>query len=215
MRINEISNLIDNANVCVDVGSDHAYLSIELIKNQKTKVVYNLEKNLGPFNNSVKNTKDYPDKIFNILSDGFKFFNENIEIDYCIISGMGGNTITSILNGIKNKINALVLCPNNNSYLIRKWAKQNKWKIYLEKTIIDNGIYYEIICLSKNKGIKIFLKNQLFFGSRKLKKNDCLYIDKLKNELEKSNYLILKQKNKSKYRMYKKIKKYINKYDNC
>ncbi|MDE5545821.1 MAG: class I SAM-dependent methyltransferase, partial [Malacoplasma sp.] len=86
-RIREIANLINNAKIVVDVGSDHAQLSIFLISENRSDVVYNLEKNEKPFLNSVNNTKKYVNKIFNINSDGFEKFDKSLEIDYCTISG--------------------------------------------------------------------------------------------------------------------------------
>ena len=88
MRINEIANLINDANICVDVGSDHANLSIILATEEKAKIIYNLEKNDGPLLNSINNTKQYSN-IKNVKSDGFKNFDSSLLIDYCTISGMG------------------------------------------------------------------------------------------------------------------------------
>ncbi|MDE6894036.1 MAG: class I SAM-dependent methyltransferase, partial [Malacoplasma sp.] len=97
MRIREIANLINNTKIVVDVGSDHAQLSIFLISENRANLVYNIEKNDKPFLNSVNNTKKYKDKIINLKSDGFEKFDKSIEIDYCTISGMGSKTMIEIL----------------------------------------------------------------------------------------------------------------------
>lgn len=212
MRINEIANLINDANVCVDVGSDHANLSIILATEKKAKIIYNLEKNDAPLLNSINNTKQYTN-IKNIKSDGFKNFDSSLLIDYCTISGMGANTIVEILNGCKNKINNIIICPNNNYHLIREWAKINKWKIKFEKTILTKKIYYEIIWLTKTEGKKVLTHNQCLFGIRKIKKNDTLYLQKLKQEFKSENLDFFKEKNPKKYKYLKKVKRYLNKYD--
>lgn len=212
MRINEIANLINDANICVDVGSDHANLSVILAKEKKAKIIYNLEKNDLPLQNSITNTKAYSN-INNIKSDGFKNFDSSLLIDYCTISGMGANTIVEILNGCKNNINNIILCPNNNYYVVRKWAKDNKWKIKLEKTIFSNKIYYEIIWLTKKEGKRIFSYNQCLFGIRKIKKFDLLFLDKLKYELEVEDIDFFKNKNPNRYKYLMKVKRYLNKYD--
>lgn len=213
MRIKTIASLINKANVCVDIGSDHAHLSLLLIKENRSQIVYNVEKNDAPLLNSINNTKGYQDKIFNIKSDGFKNFDSSIKIDYCTISGMGTNTIIDILDNCKNNVDNFVICSNNNYNVLRNWIKKNKFKIYNELTVCENNIYYEIICFSKNKGYKLFTKKQVKFGIRKIKKNDLLYLDKLKDELNKSNYLFFKDKNKDKYNKYIEMEKYIKKYD--
>lgn len=212
MRINEIANLIKDANICVDVGSDHANLSIILAKENKAKIIYNIEKNSAPLQNSINNTKSYSN-IKNVKSDGFKSFDSSLLIDYCTISGMGANTIVEILDGCKNKINNIIVCPNNNYQLIREWAKNNKWKIKYEKTIIANKIYYEIIWLTKTQGKKVLFKNQCLFGIRSIKKNDSLFIEKLKNEYESEDINFFKNKNDKKYKYLKKAKRYLEKYE--
>ncbi|MEF9985043.1 MAG: tRNA (adenine(22)-N(1))-methyltransferase TrmK [Malacoplasma sp.] len=218
MRINEIVKFINNCNVIVDVGSDHALFSKLIIDNKLANVVYNIEKNLGPFNNSKLNTSEpkYKDKIINILSDGFSNFDTTLKIDYCVISGIGGSLIVDIISKCQNQIDYFLLCPNNNESTIREWAKLNKYKIVEDNTIFDNGIYYEILLLSKIKGKRILFKNQLFFGIRSIKKYDILFIDKLKFDYKRliKNFDMIEKFNKSKLREINKIKRYIFKYEN-
>ncbi|MDE5553289.1 MAG: class I SAM-dependent methyltransferase, partial [Malacoplasma sp.] len=182
MRIRSIANRINNAQVTVDIGSDHALLSIFLINEKRSAIVYNIEKNEGPFNNSVKNTTKIKN-IINLMGDGLKNFDSSIHINYCVIAGMGAKTITQIIHESNNKVDYFITCSNNNYELIRKFAKENKFKIVFEETIKENGIYYEIICISKIAGKKIIFKNQIIFGVHSLKKNDLLYIEKLKSLL--------------------------------
>ncbi|MDE7075374.1 MAG: class I SAM-dependent methyltransferase, partial [Malacoplasma sp.] len=176
MRIREIANLINNTKIVVDVGSDHAQLSIFLISENRANLVYNIEKNDKPFLNSVNNTKKYKDKIINLKSDGFEKFDKSIEIDYCTISGMGSKTMIEILCKCINKIKNIIVCPNNNEYLIRKFAYDNFYKIKKDFFIRENEIFYPIIWLSKSEGIKQknFKKN-LLCGEKKVKKDDLLY----------------------------------------
>lgn len=212
MRIKTIASFIDKANVCVDVGSDHAHLSLLLIEQNKSKFVYNIEKNKYPLLNSINNTKKYNKNIFNVLSDGFKQFNSSIKIDYCVIAGMGINTIIDILSSCKNPIENYIICSNNGYDKLRQWIKDNKFRIYAEKTVLENEIYYEIICFSKTKGYKLNFRKTVQFGHRIIKKWDTLYIDKLKNDINKKDYSSLKTKNKSLYKKYKNIERYIKKY---
>lgn len=218
MRINEIVEFVNKCNIVVDIGSDHALFSKLVIDNDLAKKVYNIEKNLGPLSNSIKNTSEekYRKKIINILSDGFTNFDSNIEIDYCVISGIGANLIVDIISHCSNKIVYFLFCPNNNCWKIREWAQINKYKIVKEKTIIDNGIYYEIILLSKNMGKRIISNYQIYFGIGKIKKYDNLYISKLKYDYQKlvKNFENIEKFNKKKYKEIYRMKRYILKYEN-
>ncbi|MDE7222003.1 MAG: class I SAM-dependent methyltransferase, partial [Ureaplasma sp.] len=53
-RLNKICQLINNANYVVDIGSDHAFLSIALIEQSRAKFVTNIEINKSPLNNGYK-----------------------------------------------------------------------------------------------------------------------------------------------------------------
>ncbi|MDE6645821.1 MAG: class I SAM-dependent methyltransferase [Malacoplasma sp.] len=214
MRIREIANLINNTKIVVDVGSDHAQLSIFLISENRANLVYNIEKNDKPFLNSVNNTKKYKDKIINLKSDGFEKFDKSIEIDYCTISGMGSKTMIEILCKCINKIKNIIVCPNNNEYLIRKFAYDNFYKIKKDFFIRENEIFYPIIWLSKSEGIKQknFKKN-LLCGEKKVKKNDLLYPLYLENKISSLEKIEnLKKNNKEKYIELKIYKKELKKW---
>lgn len=213
MRIRNIVDKINNAKVTVDIGSDHALLSTFLISEKRSQIVYNIEKNEGPYNNSVKNTQNYKN-IVNLLGDGLKDFDKSIHIDYCVIAGMGAKTIIEIIKDCKNEVDYFITCSNNNYDLIRKFAKENKFKIVYDETVKENDIYYEIICLSKKEGKKIIFNKQIMFGIYSMKKNDSLYLEKLKNILvNEKDIEFYKNKNNLKYQELNKIKRYIQKYD--
>ncbi len=56
-KISFIASLINDENIVVDIGSDHAKLSQILVKENKAKKVINIEKNDGPLLNSINSTK--------------------------------------------------------------------------------------------------------------------------------------------------------------
>lgn len=214
MRIEAIANLINNANIVVDVGSDHAKLSTILVSNNKANTVYNIEKNEKPYLNSVNNTKKFKN-IINIKSDGFKEFDKSINIDYCTISGMGALTMIDILCKTPNKISNIILCPNNNEHLIRLFAHNNFYKIKKDFIISDNHILYSIIWLSKDEGIKASKKSKnLYCGNFKFKKEDPFYKEFLMNKISLfENIDNLKKKNKSKFKELQIYKKELRKLE--
>lgn len=213
VRIRSIANIINNSKITVDIGSDHALLSTFLINEKRSELVYNVEKNEGPFNNSVNNTKGYQN-IINLKGDGLKDFDKSIHINYCVIAGMGAKLITEIIDNNKNRVDCFITCSNNNYDLIRRYAKKHGYKIKFEQTVKENDIYYEIICLSKLEGKRIWFNNQILFGIKSFKENDLLYIEKLKNTLANEKPIeFYKDKNKKKYKELLKIKRYIKKYD--
>lgn len=213
-RIESIANLINNAKIVVDVGSDHAKLSTILSSTDRAETIYNLEKNDKPFLNSVNNTKGFKN-IINIKSDGFSNFDKEIEIDYCTISGMGALTMIDILCKSNNKISNIILCPNNNEHLIRLFAHNNFYKIKKDFIVLDNEIFYSVIWLSKTEGVKASKsKKNLYCGNSKLKKENLFYKEFLINKIKLLNNIDdLKNKNKTKYKELKIYQKELKKLE--
>ena len=59
-RIAAIANRIKKEKCIVaDIGSDHAFLALILLKNKKVGKIYNIEINEKPLNVSINNTKEY------------------------------------------------------------------------------------------------------------------------------------------------------------
>lgn len=212
-RLATIAELIPNTELIVDVGSDHAQLSILLVNSNKAKKVINIEKNLKPFNTSKENTKQYKN-IENIHSDGFEKFDPNIKIDFLTIAGMGSKLMVDIICKSRNKIDNIILCPNNNENLIREFAYKNFYKINKDITIKENDIFYPIIWLSKTKGIKpSFWKSKWYIGNKNLKKEDLLYKDFLEYKIANLKKIEnLKKMNKEKYKEYKIYLKELKKW---
>ncbi|MGL5246557.1 MAG: class I SAM-dependent methyltransferase [Mycoplasmoidaceae bacterium] len=210
-RINFIASLVDECNIALDIGSDHAKISKILIDENKASRVINVELNDGPLQNSINATKEekYYNHIWNIKSNGFKEIYPSFFIDVCIISGMGGQTIVEILNESKlHKVNKFILQANNNVEKLREWCWKNKWKISNEYLIKDNNIIYEIIIISKKDGYIPFSFNRKYFGKINLNLKNELFIEKWNAE---QNYLktneCLYKKN---IKLIRKIKKILN-----
>ena len=80
-----------------DIGCDHGYLGIYLLKNNLASFVYACDINEGPLNAAVFNAEKFGvrDKMQFYLSDGVK--NTPRDFDCLVCAGMGGDTMISIL----------------------------------------------------------------------------------------------------------------------
>ena len=58
-RINTILNLIIKGSVVADIGSDHGYLLVALLKSKISKKVLGVENKIGPFNRLKSNLDLY------------------------------------------------------------------------------------------------------------------------------------------------------------
>lgn len=212
MRINQIINLIKHNSVVIDVGSDHAKVAIKLLTNKIASFVYNIEINRGPLDNTINNLNKYHllSKTQNILNDGLKNLKINQKINYCVIAGMGAKNIIDILSNKSKdlKIENFILVPNNNAWLLRKYLKDNKFKVIYEEIINESNHYYELIQVSLKKGLKIKTIEDEYFGPYNLKDKTKVFIEYQKNKLVHLSKNKNLTRNKNKLTELEILKKY-------
>ena len=159
-RMAAVMNFVRAGSRVADIGADHGYLSIELIKSGRASKVIATEKNFEPFKILRKNIFDsgFENFIDVRLGDGLKIFSAG-EVDTICIAGMGGALIAKILDDAPEVVHAarqLILQPMNAAKKIRARLAENDWTIADEDLAESAGIIYEIICAEKNPPEKIF-----------------------------------------------------------
>lgn len=187
-RIQAVLNFVEGGRVA-DIGADHGYLSIELIKSGRVEKVIATEKNLGPFEALRKNISaaGFEDLIEVRLGDGLQVLSAG-EVDTICIAGMGGALIKKILSDAPEVVHCarrLILQPMNSTKKIREHLAKDDWVIADEDLAESNGIIYEIICAEKNPPPKIFKRE----SSPLLKKFLTQRLEKLQrvlNEMSRS-----------------------------
>lgn len=168
-------------NTLADIGCDHGYLAIDAIKANRVNKAYCMDINELPLKNAIENIKknNLSEKITTILSDGL----DNLPCDCDIISicGMGGILISSILEKNIDKLNdkLLILEPNNNQNILRKFLNDNSFLIIDEDMCQENGHIYEIIVAKRGK-MNLSIK-EIDFGPINLRKKNVLFMNKYKN----------------------------------
>ncbi len=162
----------DNTNI-LDVGCDHALLSIYLMQTLKKVKVTASDINPNPLEIARDNVKKYKldKKIKVVLQDGINDIDE--KINTVIIAGMGGILISKILSNkekLKNVKN-IILSPNNDFPLVRETLVNLGYKIEKEQLVIDNRKTYLVLRAIKGESPKI----NYFFGTLNNKSLESIY----------------------------------------
>ena len=176
-RLLAVANLInDNPISVIDVGSDHAYLSIYLIQNNLCKKVTNVEVNEQPLLNGLVNVRKYglENHINFKLNNGLLNLDLNEKTDYVTISGMGASSIIEIIsNNTYQKPRYYIVQPNNDVSKLRNYLKENNYFILDEVIIKDNDIYYEVLKFYQSNKTNIEDDIDIFIGPiNKIKRNN-------------------------------------------
>ena len=211
-RLKTIGDLVPLSSYPLDIGCDHALLSIYLVKEKGIKKAVASDNKSGPLKKAKENVKFYKvkDKVELIEAEGLNSYKEGI--DTITISGMGGLNINRILENNKSylkNINTIILSPNNYSIAVKRKLIKLGYYISDEKLVKENNIIYQILVFTK--GRKYYSYKKLYLGPVLMTKKDELTKEYYKRELETKRSLLeaLPKSFYSKIRLTKKEIKYL------
>ena len=211
-RLKTIGDLVPLSSYPLDIGCDHALLSIYLVKEKGIKKAVASDNKSGPLKKAKENVNFYKvkDKVELIEAEGLNSYKEGI--DTITISGMGGLNINRILENNKNylkNINTIILSPNNYSIAVKRKLLKLGYYISDEKLVKENNIIYQILVFTK--GRKYYSYKKLYLGPVLMTKKDELTKEYYKRELETKRSLLeaLPKSFYSKIRLTKKEIKYL------
>ena len=211
-RLKTIGDLVPLSSYPLDIGCDHALLSIYLVKEKGIKKAVASDNKSGPLKKAKENVKFYKvkDKVELIEAEGLNSYKEGI--DTITISGMGGLNINRILENNKSylkNINTIILSPNNYSIAVKRKLIKLGYYISDEKLVKENNIIYQILVFKK--GRKYYSYKKLYLGPVLMTKEDELTKEYYKRELETKKSLLeaLPKSFYSKIRLTKKEIKYL------
>lgn len=211
-RLKTIGDLVPLSSYPLDIGCDHALLSIYLVKEKGIKKAVASDNKSGPLKKAKENVNFYKvkDKVELIEAEGLNSYKEGI--DTITISGMGGLNINRILENNKSylkNINTIILSPNNYSIAVKRKLIKLGYYISDEKLVKENNIIYQILVFKK--GRKYYSYKKLYLGPVLMTKEDELTKEYYKKELETKRSLLeaLPKSFYSKIRLTKKEIKYL------
>lgn len=178
-RLEAVASFVTEGNRVVDVGTDHGYIPIYLVEIGKTKDAIAIDINRGPLERAESNIKKsgLEDRIKTRLSDGLRMLRKD-EADTVVIAGMGGSLIIKILSEGKEvlkSVKELVLSPQSEISLVRKYLNEEEFSIIEETMLKEDGKYYTVMKAVRGKMKQELLKEHLVFfdyGEYLLRKAD-------------------------------------------
>lgn len=170
-RLQTVADTVTKGNAVADVGCDHAYIAIYLIEKAIATKVIAMDINKGPLEKAKYNikAKGLEDRIETRLSDGLDKLQQG-EVDTILMAGMGGALMIRILeNGreVRKGCKELVLSPQSEIDLVRKYLHDNLYAIKEEKMVLDEGKFY-IIMRAIPVNEKESYDNEVFYQYGKL-----------------------------------------------
>ncbi len=176
-RLQAIANLIESEVVMADVGTDHAYLPIDLIKNGRISRAIASDIGQGPLATARANVtaNGLNEQIELRLGSGLAPY-QLAEVDIFVIAGMGGHTIADILLADASKARAanyLILQPMQHRPFLRQYLYEHDYHIVCEVIAREGSKYYHILKVVAQSTPKPS-EFDLTFGVNTVK-NNCYY----------------------------------------
>lgn len=204
-RLKKIADYAIEGGTILDIGSDHAYLPIYLVKEELVSQAIAGEVVEGPYEKAKKEVANQAltNKISVRLGNGFEVLKKNESINTVFICGMGGLLISEIIEkGEKqNKIpknSRLVLQANNKEKELRVNLSHWNFQIIEESIVKENNKFYEIMVVKKVENQPIYSKEEFSYGPILLKEKNSIFQEKWQKIIDK-NKEILENLDKNKH----------------
>lgn len=168
--------------ILADIGSDHGYLPIYLVKEKVITKAYACDIGQGPLNASKENIKlnQLENKVIPLLGSGMNPIIDK-DVDMISLCGMGGLLICEILDEYDISSYRFFLQANSAIDLLRHYLNTHHLKI-IDEAIVEDGhhIYEVIVC---EYGESQLNEDDELFGPILRIKKDPLFIKKWTREL--------------------------------
>lgn len=194
-RIKKIIEYIDVEDKVADVGCDHGYLCLGCIE-KGISFVQNIDNKSGPLETAKRNLREYEEahNIIYTLSDGLDDLDQ--QVDTVVISGMGGDLITQIID--KNldkakKLKKLIIIAHTKVPSLREALTKN-FQIVDEDLVEDNDKMYEIIIFKPYRLAK-YNYEDILLGPILKKKKSALFLKKIKRRLVEIDRILMSTTN--------------------
>ena len=165
-RLLMCSEFIRPGETIADVGCDHGYLGIYLLKKNIAKFVIASDINAGPLSSAKANAEKYrvAGRMSFHLCPGVESVPHDFDVLVC--AGMGGNTMISILQvapWLESGAYRLVLQCQTKTHTLRRYLWENGWEICREEPVRDGRFVYTVMEVCRGI-VETVTPGQLYFS---------------------------------------------------
>jgi tRNA (adenine22-N1)-methyltransferase len=148
-RLEAIASLITPGYIVADVGTDHGYIPIYQIQQNRSPSAIAMDLRKGPLQRAADHIQScgLSDRIETRLSDGTAALGVG-EAETIVVAGMGGELVLHILTDgeeVCRSAKELILQPQSESAGVRRYLREHAYRIVAENMIYEDGKYYPMM----------------------------------------------------------------------
>lgn len=147
-RLHAISSLVPDGAKLVDVGTDHGFIPVRLLLDDRIRTAIASDIGAAPLDHARRTAEQFgvTERMDFRLCDGLCGILED-EVDTVVIAGMGGDNIAAILSAAPWTRNGslLLLQPMSKAEVLRRYLPENGYRVIAEQLVADKGVIYPIL----------------------------------------------------------------------
>jgi tRNA (adenine22-N1)-methyltransferase len=148
-RLEAIASLITPGYIVADVGTDHGYIPIYQIQQNRSPSAIAMDLRKGPLQRAADHIQScgLSDRIQTRLSDGPAALGVG-EAETIVVAGMGGELVLHILTdgeAVCRSAKELILQPQSEIAGVRRYLREHAYRIVAENMIYEDGKYYPMM----------------------------------------------------------------------
>jgi tRNA (adenine22-N1)-methyltransferase len=187
MRLERVAAQVPAGARLADIGSDHGYLPVALMRRGAIAAAVAGEVALTPFRSAERTVRENGLELHITvrLASGLEAIEPQDGITAISVCGMGGETIRDILDSGKARLSGqerLILQPNGGEQPLRQWLMENDYYILHEELLRENRFYYEII-VAERAGPVRYTAEELYFGPLQMQARTPAFLAKWQRKL--------------------------------
>ncbi|MGN0307831.1 MAG: tRNA (adenine(22)-N(1))-methyltransferase [Lachnospiraceae bacterium] len=203
-RLQAVADLLSGGLRVADIGCDHGFLSIYLVKTGKAPGCIAMDVNRGPLERAEKHIQreGLSTYIDTRLSDGARALDSAEKVEAAVMAGMGGKLMIRIIEDSREqflRMRELVLQPQSEIAMVRAYVRQMGWQITAEDMVLEEGKFYPMMRVEAGSKERASEKQELFdcYGELLLKNRHPVLKEFLKKEEKQQKEILLKLQEKN------------------
>ncbi len=192
-RLQLVASFVSKGKVTADIGTDHGYVPIHLVREQAVPYAYACDVNKGPLERASAHIAEagLTGQIETRLGSGLSVLKPG-EAETIVIAGMGGPLMQRLLEESRDvtaSVSELILSPHSEVEGVRRYLHQAGFCIIREAMIYDEGKFYTVL-----KGVpgqeETYTELEYRFGRLLIEAGDQVFLEYLQDCIRKLQTLM-------------------------
>lgn len=196
-RLTTVASAVSYCDVMADIGTDHGFVPIYLVKKGVCQQALAMDVNKGPLARAEEHIRHagLGDRIKTRLSNGLEKLVPG-EVNSIVIAGMGGDLMAKILlagsdvlHPVDGAAPELILQPQSEWFKVRRCLHREGYCIIREDFLYEDGKYYLVIKAVPGED-RIYTPAEYHYSKLLVESGNPVFTEYLEKELEKKERIM-------------------------